>query len=241
MYPNFCVSCLEFAVKMQESVSLIDAVIYLFLAYFHRGLKCKKKYSLTKVLVVNYEWNGLDAIEWRWAVSRACLALHTFTERLKPVGSASFLTPAKCWRDQSPRSLGCGRFREKSCVCGTLLSSLNTHTDVWKYLYYSPLWWYTTTRWFLNYLPRFHVSIQLKYLSTGMIYTHPPSGQSRRALTHAVKPQACCSHNVCSACFSFIVLASDLLRTGMWHQKPLGWTSSFLWLIVRDIFIVSGF
>lgn len=55
MYPNFCVSCLEFAVKMQDSVSLIDSMIYLLLAHFHRGLKCKKKYSLTKVLVVNYE------------------------------------------------------------------------------------------------------------------------------------------------------------------------------------------
>lgn len=59
---------------------------------------------------------------------RACLDLHTSTERLTPVGSASFLMPAYCWRDQSPRSSGRGRFREKSCVCGTLLSSLNTHT-----------------------------------------------------------------------------------------------------------------
>lgn len=53
--------------------------------------------------------------------------VNTFTEHLTPVGSASFLMPARGWWDQPPKALGCGRFIENPYYCSSPLSSHNTN------------------------------------------------------------------------------------------------------------------
>lgn len=164
---------------------------------------------------------------------KVCLDLHTSTEHLAPVGSASFLMPARAVSGK-PAVWVCGRFRETSHMVGP--SNTHTHTPEQRYVkviqHYSVAVSQDIDRYPLLHclLPRVR-SLQrytAGWLLTGRAlcpgYTIPSQGKDTRqvkpscecwsrALTQAVNPQANCSHNGFSVCLCSIAVASDLLRT----------------------------